>query len=292
MSFEKPNMPGGASIYYPVAQSTAGSAAESLGMWLIEQLQAKYSYHRDHGGLVPIYYQWFFSLDPETAAKLPSVAIAVMTAEYPRLGSYLHAGDGAIIPGELRDAEILVCVLANNTKLRDGIEDRLSRWVSKIINGAENVPFRFLTKYDHGDDRGFSSIDRFVISSLWQNLTDEAFVKMTFFKTGYVEDYIEPEDGLGSYWQGVVGSTVYLSGDVTARATGLGHRSLAFSFTAITGGGQESKFSATRVKTDYNDITIGSDTKIVLGIYSTDIVSDVGIVLRDDIQLVSSTTIA
>lgn len=260
-------MPGGVSAYYPVAKSTAGSAAESLGMWLIEQLKVKYPSHRDEGGDVPIFYQWYFDLDPDTAMKLPSVAIAIMTAEYPRLGSYLHAGDGAIVPGELRDAEVLTIVLGNNTKIRDGIEDRLSRWISKIINGGSNIPFRYATKYYHGDDRGFSSIDRFVISSLWQNLTDEAFVKVGYFKTGYVEDYVEASDGLGTIWNGIVGS-ITTTGDVVSRVSGLGHRSLAFTFTPVAkfdgeteGSGQRSYFTHTRIL-KASTVELGSGTTI------------------------------
>jgi hypothetical protein len=268
MSWSKPVAPGFISRYDPIAKSTSGSAAESVGMWLLEQLREKYPKHRDEGGLVDITYEWFFSLEPKTAISLPAVAIGVMTAEYPKLGSALHAGEGAIVPGELKDAEILLVVLANNVKLRDGIEDRLSRWINKIINHGVDIPLRFATKYDPGDDRGFTQIDRFVISSLWQNLTDEAFVKVSMFRTGYVEDYVEPEDGLGSIWNGIVGSA-NVSGGVTARVSGLGHRSLSVLFTptmpwdgTTEGNGQNSHLSQCRiVKAD--DIQVTSNTTIV-----------------------------
>ncbi len=294
MSFEKPVIPGAISTYYSTVQSLSDSAAESLGMWVLEQLKLKYPQHRDVGGLVDIHYQWFFSLDPDTAAKLPSVAIGVMTAEHPRLGSTLNAGDGAIVPGELKDAQILAVVLANNTKLRDGIEDKVGRWLGRIINHAQGSPFRYLTKYDFGDDRGFTQVDRFVISSLWQNLTDEAFVKVTMFNTGYVEAYVEPTD-VGIFWNGIAGSAV-VTGDIGARVSGLGHRSLRITFTPrakfdgkTKGDGQVSNFSASRIVVG-NELSFLSDTKIVIGIFTINVISNIAIQVESTIQMTSGTT--
>jgi len=261
MSWSKPIAPGFISTYNAKMQSLAGSAAESLGMWLIEQLTEKYPQHRDQGGLITMNYQWIFDLNPQTQLKLPAVAIGISTMDFPKLGSYLHIGDGAMVPGQLKNAEILIVILANNSKLRDGIEDRISRWLSKIVNNSRSSPLRFLNRYDPGDDRGFTQGDRYMMRSTWQALTDEAFIKMATFETGYVEAYVDSEDGINSIWSGIVGSMV-ISGNVNGRVSGLGHRSLSITFTPVTAAGQNSYFSQCRIiKT--SSLDMGSGTTIV-----------------------------
>ncbi len=69
---------------------------------------------------------------------------------------------------------------------------------------------------------------------------------------------MEPSDGLGTIWGGIAGS-IATTGDMVSRVSGLGHRSLAFTFTAITGGGQTSAFSGSRIKTSStSELTSGT----------------------------------
>jgi hypothetical protein len=259
MSWEKPILSGGMSQYNPVQQGMTHSAAESAGKWIIDQLREHYPTHRTIAGDVPIGYEWFFDLSPKTTITLPTVAIGVMTAEHLRLGSAMQDDHGTVVPGELFDSVIVIVVLANNSPMRDGIEHRLARKLLRIINFTKGTPFRYGSKRDFGDDRGFSSIDRFVISSLWQNLTDEAFVKVTTFTTGWVEDFVEPED---DYWLGVAG---VLAVDVSPSPPS--NRSLGFSLILSDTVGQSSVASQSRIEVNDNELSLVSNTRLYFGTY-------------------------
>lgn len=204
-TFDPPNIKGAISPFRSGIYDTfAEHASDIIGLWIIEQLKTLYPTHKTKGGDQIIYYSWFFDLQPKepNVMALPAVAVDVVIAEHPTLGTAIGDGEGGVVAGALRDAEIAIVVIANSARMSASIEGRVARILDRVINFAEDIPLTHVTKYHFADDRGFSSIDRFVMTSLWQNLSDEAFVKLTFYNSGFVEDYIEDTDEI---WAGLVG---------------------------------------------------------------------------------------
>ena len=234
MSFDPPTIKGTISPYRSqVYQTFAEHAQEAIAAWILEQLKTKYPTHNSMGGPIPINYSYFFDLTPKAFQdmSLPAVAIDVVLAEYPTLGSVIGAGSGGYAAGMLRDVEIGLVIFGNSARLSASVDAAVSAQLVRLINHTPDIPIIFATKYHLADDRGFSSIDRFVMTSLWQNLPDEVFVKITWYKSAVVEEFID--DTIDNVWSGMVGGVAQeydVDGDQSSGITP-SHVTLTFKFT-------------------------------------------------------------
>ena len=196
MSFEK--TPDGLTIgqYYGNKSGTMTEPTSEIAAYFIDVLESKFPTIKDFTGDTPISYSWFHSSEPQKTLQSPAVGISVAPMEYETLGSSQMATSyGSIFPGSLMSAEIIMVIVADSPRMREDISSRLFRTLNKHVHyNNENSPIIYLTRKGFGDDRGFSSIDRFVMTSLWQNLTEDKYIKIDNYTVGYAENYIDEDD--------------------------------------------------------------------------------------------------
>ena len=196
MSFEK--TPDGLTMgqYYGSKSGTMREPTSAIAAYFIDVLEDKLPTIRDYVGTMPISYSWFHSGEPQKTLQSPAVGVSVAPMEYKTLGSAQMATSyGSIIPGSLMTGEIVMVIVADSPRMREDISSRIFRTLNKHVHyNNESSPIIYLQRKGFGDDRGFSSIDRFVMTSLWQNLTEDKYIKIDTYKIGYAENYIDEDD--------------------------------------------------------------------------------------------------
>lgn len=196
MSFEQ--TPDGLTMgkYYGVKSGTMTEPTSAIAAYFIDVLESKFPTIKDNIGNTPISYTWFHSGEPQTTLNSPAIGISVAPMEVQTLGSASMATSfGSIIPGSLMTAEIVVVIIADSPRMREDISSKLFKVLNKHIHFSnENTPIIYLERKGFGDDRGFSSIDRFVMTSLWQNITEDKYLKIDTYEIGYAENYIDEDD--------------------------------------------------------------------------------------------------
>lgn len=203
MSFEQ--TPDGITMgqYYGVKQGTTKDPMSAIAAYLIDVLEDKFPTIQDVFGETPITYSWFHSGEPQKTLSSPAMGISVAPMEIPTFASsHISTSSGSIIPGSLMMAEIVLVIVADSPRQREDISSRLFRTFQKYTQGRDS-PFFYFERKGFGADRGFSSIDRFVMTSLWQNLTEDKYIKIDTYEVGYAENYIDEDDAVD--W-GVIGS--------------------------------------------------------------------------------------
>lgn len=203
MSFEK--TPDGITMgaYYGVKAGTMKEPTSAIAAYIIDLLEDKFPFVEDIVGQTPISYSWFHSGEPQKTLLSPAIGINVAPMEEQTLGSTsISTSYGSIIPGSLMSAEIIVVIVADSPRMREDISGSIFKILNKYVNG-NNSPIFYLERRGFGDDRGFSSIDRFVMTSLWQNITEDKYLKIDTYEVGYAENYIEETDDVD--W-GVIGA--------------------------------------------------------------------------------------
>lgn len=203
MSFEQ--TPDGISVgqYYGAKSGTMKEPTSAIAAYIIDILEDKFPTMKDALGDTPISYAWFHSGEPQKTLLSPAIGLSVSPMEKQTLGSTsLATSYGSIIPASLMSAEVIIVIVADSPRMREDISGRLFKIINKHMNGT-NSPLFYIEKKGFGDDRGFSSIDRFVMTSLWQNITEDKYIKIDTYEVGYVENYIEEDDVVD--W-GVIGS--------------------------------------------------------------------------------------
>jgi len=232
MSFEK--TPDGLTMgqYYGAKSGTMKEPTSALAAYFIDLLEDKLPTMRDTLGDTPISYSWFHSGEPQTTLNSPAIGLSVAPMELQTFGSASIATSfGSIIPGSLMTAEIIIVIVADSPRMREDISSRLFKILNKEVHyNGENTPIIYLERKGFGDDRGFSSIDRFVMTSLWQNITEDKYIKIDTYEVGYAENYIEEDDPVD--WA-VIG---YIDGDlqsdnVSQRITSPSRVTFQISFT-------------------------------------------------------------
>ena len=205
MSFEQ--TPDGLTIgrYYGNKSGTTKEPTSAIAAFIIDILESKLPFIKDTKGNTAISYSWFHSGEPQKTLLSPAIGISVAPMEKQTLGSaQISTSYGSIFPGSLMTAEIVVVIVADSPRMREDISSRLFRVLNKHVHyNNENTPIIYLERKGFGDDRGFSSIDRFVMTSLWQNLTEDKYIKIDTYKVGYAENYIDEDDPVD--W-GVIGT--------------------------------------------------------------------------------------
>ncbi len=196
MSFEQ--TPDGLTIgrYYGAKSGTMTEPTSAIAAYFIDLLEEKLPTIADNIGDIPITYTWFHSGEPQTTLNSPAIGMSVAPMEVQTLGSTSIATSfGSIIPGSLMTAEIIMVIIADSPRMREDISSRMFKILNKHIHFSnENTPITYLERKGFGDDRGFSSIDRFVMTSLWQNITEDKYLKIDTYEVGYAENYIEEDD--------------------------------------------------------------------------------------------------
>lgn len=196
VSFEK--TPDGLTMgqYYGVKSGTMKEPTSAIAAYFIDILESKLPIIKDNIGDTLITYTWFHSGEPQTTLNSPAIGISVAPMEKQTLGSTSIATSfGSIIPGSLMTAEITMVIVADSPRMREDISSRLFRILNKEVhNSNKNTPIIYLERKGFGADRGFSSIDRFVMTSLWQNITEDKYIKIDTYEIGYAENYINEDD--------------------------------------------------------------------------------------------------
>ena len=196
MSFEQ--TPDGLTMgrYYGAKSGTMTEPTSAIAAYFIDVLESKLPTIADNIGNTSITYTWFHSGEPQTTLNSPAVGVSVAPMEVQTLGSTSIATSfGSVIPGSLMIAEIIMVIIADSPRMREDISSRIFRTLNKHVHFSnENTPIIYLEKKGFGDDRGFSSIDRFVMTSLWQNITEDKYLKIDTYEMGYAENYIDEDD--------------------------------------------------------------------------------------------------
>jgi hypothetical protein len=194
MSFEQ--TPDGITMgrYYGAKSGTMTEPTSAIAAYMIDILETYFPSIQDRVGPIPLSYTWFHSGEPQKTLVSPAIGISVAPMEIETLGSTSIATSyGSVVPGSLMQAEIVMVIVADSPRMREDISGKLFKTISKYITGATS-PIFYIERKGFGDDRGFSSIDRFVMTSLWQNLTEDKYIKIDTFEVGYAENYIEESD--------------------------------------------------------------------------------------------------
>ncbi len=202
MSWEIPIARGAISNYYSKKDGTTTDATSAVAAFIIDILDEKAGYIRDKFGDTKILYTWFHSAEPSSSLTSPAVAISVMSNERDKLGANIDANDGTVLFGGLMDNEMTMLIIADSPRQREAISNRIFQVLNKWVHLRES-PIHYIMRMGFGDDRGFSSIERFMMSSLWQNFTEDKYIKIDIYNLGYVEFY-EDDDEIVD-WQ-VIGS--------------------------------------------------------------------------------------
>ncbi len=221
MSFEQ--TPDGITMgqYYSVKQGTSKEPTSAIAAFIIDMLEERFPFIEDRVGEVPITYSWFHSGEPQRTLSSPAMGISVAPMEIQTFGSTsISTSYGSMVSGSLMKAEIVLVIIADSPRMREDISGRLFRVMNKYAS-VEGSPLFYIERKGFGDDRGFSSIDRFVMTSLWQNLTEDKYIKIDTYECGYAENYISEEDTVD--W-GVIGNiesellvdNIYLPSDISA----------------------------------------------------------------------------
>ena len=196
MSFEQ--TPDGLTVgrYYGAKSGTMKEPTSAIAAYIIDVLESKFPTVEDNIGDTPISYAWFHSGEPQTTLSSPAIGISVSPMEKQTLGSTSIATSfGSVIPGSLMTAEIIIVIVADSPRMREDISSRIFKVLNKHVHFSnENTPIIYLERKGFGDDRGFSSIDRFVMTSLWQNITEDKYIKIDTYEIGYAENYIDEDD--------------------------------------------------------------------------------------------------
>jgi hypothetical protein len=194
MSFEQ--TPDGITMgqYYGIKQGTSKEPTSAIAAFFIDTLEDKFPSISDRFGEVPLSYTWFHSGEPQKTLRSPAIGISVAPMEIPTFGSTsISTAQGSIVPGSLMMAEVVMVIVADSPRMREDISGRLFKTINKFMSGARS-PLFYVERKGFGDDRGFSSIDRFVMTSLWQNLTEDKYIKIDTYEVGYAENYIDESD--------------------------------------------------------------------------------------------------
>jgi hypothetical protein len=210
MSWERPIGRNAVSRYYAKQGGSTTDAVSALVAYIIDLLEDKSPTIRDKFGDSTIYYHWFHANDPQQSMQTPAVGISLMAGETNTMGNLISTNDNFLLAGALMDAEITLVIIADSPRQREAISSKIFHVFNRWIYEGDS-PITYIEKSGYGDDRGFSSIDRFVMSSLWQNLTEDKYLKIDTYTIGYVEFYRE-DDALPVEWA-VIGS-VRGSGDI------------------------------------------------------------------------------
>lgn len=203
MSFEQ--TPDGITMgqYYGAKAGTMKEPTSAIAAFIIDVLENKFPYIEDNIGNTPISYSWFHSGEPQKTLSSPAIGLSVATTERQTLGSTsIGTSYGSVVPGSLMVAEVVIVIVADSPRMREDISSKLFKIINKYIGGS-NVPIFYIERKDFGADRGFSSIDRFVMTSLWQNLTEDKYIKIDTYEIGFAENYIEEDDTVD--W-GIIGN--------------------------------------------------------------------------------------
>lgn len=203
MSWEKPIVGGAVSRYYPKHSGTATEPTSAIVAWIIDILEEEFPSIENFSGSSPIYYSWFHGREPSDAINVPSVALSMRAGEQETLGIMINGDNGVEIPGSLMRSELELVILADSTRQREDISSRIFKILNKRIHLFKDNPIYSFRRMSAGDDRGFSTIDRFVMSSLWQNMTEDVFFKIDHYELQYTEVYVDESDN--NAW-GMVGS--------------------------------------------------------------------------------------
>jgi len=223
MSFEQ--TPDGLSVgqYYGSKTGTLKEPTSAIAGYLIDILEDKMPYIRDRIGNRPISYNWFHSGEPQKTMLSPAIGLSVAPMEAQTFGSTsIGTSYGSVVPGSLMKAEVVCVIVADSPRMREDISSRLFRTLNKHVT---HRPIFYIERKGFGDDRGFSAIDRFVMTSLWQNITEDKYIKIDTYELGYAENYIDEEDAVD--W-GVIGS---IDSSIQSDAVDL---DIAFAGTSIT----------------------------------------------------------
>lgn len=187
--------------YYGAKSGTMKRPTSAIAAYFIDLLEDKLPYMEDLFGNTKITYSWFHSIQPQKTLSSPAIGISVAPMEYQTFGSSSIATSyGAVIPGSLMTAEIVMVIIADSPRMREDISGEIFRVMNKY---GSKKPIFYIERKGFGADRGFSSIDRFVMTSLWQNLTEDKYIKIDTYEIGYAENYIDEDDSVD--W-GVIGA--------------------------------------------------------------------------------------
>lgn len=232
MSFEK--TPDGISVgrYYGNKSGTMVEPTSVLTAYIIDLLEEKFPSIDDVYGSSTISYSWYHSVEPQTSLQSPAVGISISPTEKQTLGSTsLTTLGGSIIPGSLMVAEMTVVIVADSPRMREDISSRMFKILNKYINGI-TAPIFYFERKSFGDDRGFSAVDKFVSTALWQNVTEDKYVKIDSYEIGYAENYIDEDDI--SDW-GVIGAIEHnISSDNVLLSSDIGSTNITFRTTFTT----------------------------------------------------------
>jgi hypothetical protein len=183
-------------------------------------LEERFPYIENRIGNIPITYSWFHSGEPQKTLSSPAMGISVAPMEIQTFGSTsISTSYGSMVSGSLMKAEIVLVIISDSPRMREDISGRLFRVMNKYAS-VEGSPLFYIERKGFGDDRGFSSIDRFVMTSLWQNLTEDKYIKIDTYEVGYAENYIEEADGvdwavIGSIDAEILVDNTYLPSKIT-----------------------------------------------------------------------------
>ena len=221
MSFEKPVVNGAISRYYSTKQSYAAEPSAALVGWLIDYLEANLPSIKDVGGDVPITYSWFYSQQPQENIVFPYVAISAYFAERESIGTLMEGVNKSPVVSMLVDVYMDVVIVAQSVKLREDIESAVYRTLFRAVYaGKTDTPLAYFEKVDFGDSRAFSTVDRYITTTMWQNLTENAYYKVVSFMGGFY--FAMPETGTDDF--ALIGLADLGMNTDTINVGGSGHR--------------------------------------------------------------------
>lgn len=197
MSFER--TPDGMTMgqYYGAKTGTMKEPTSAIAAYLIDTLEREFPTIEDRIGTKSITYSWFHSGEPKVTLDSPAVSISVAPMENQTLGTYIRSSSGSMIPGVLMRAEIVTVVIADSPRMREDISSRLFKILNKEIhNKSKDLPIFYLERMGFGDDRGFSAVERYMMQSLFQNTTEDVYLKIDTYEIGYAENYIFESDAV------------------------------------------------------------------------------------------------
>jgi hypothetical protein len=212
--FDPPVMPGTISPFRTTDIETFGEyITDAIGNYLIHNLKKYYPRQRMKNAPqgVPIFYSRMFDLRPDDeilGMHTPAVGISVDTAEHITNSDIIPGEDGDFMPGDVYDIQIMTVVIASTSSISDAVDAQMTRVLNWLLNRGDS-PLLYMTKSLYSADRGFSTIDRFVLYALWQNLTDQQFVRIATYNSAVMDVYSDiglPED-MNFGWDSVVGSS-------------------------------------------------------------------------------------
>jgi hypothetical protein len=235
MSFEKPSVIGTVPPYVSATDGIVEMTVDALGMWILERLKSKLPSLKTKNGSEVIYYSWYYDQkpgNPQSLLKSPAVAIDIMLTSELRLGDIIGDGIGGFVPGGVRTARISVAIIANSARYASSLDALIAQQMD-LMSGDIDSPVMYCQRTSYADDRGFTGSERFLANTLWQNMNETVFVRMSTFFMGLVEQFRTGLPELDDSWTGVSGSsaTETTVDDIVISGYPTAHRSLRITFT-------------------------------------------------------------